>query len=286
MSQFPVNRMPNVRWQQNLPAGVLSSINSDATPRVVHQRDTDAQQAWVAENAPRMPWDRFVRDVFHPTPGEHVGIIGATGQGKTHLQNSILPYWPFVAAFATKNNDNTMDAMIEKSGYERFAKWYPLSALDHPRRVIWPETKNLKSQTTVQRKVFDHAIESIWAEGGRPKDKPVGWAIAIDELWWFSNKLGMDEYIKVILLQGRSNGISLIAATQRPSWVPVELYSQSTHLFFFAESDEKNLIRIGEINHRNKAAIRLMVSSLEQHQVLYVNTRTGRMARTRAPLPR
>lgn len=246
----------------------------------------DPLRAYVATTAPRMPWDRFITNLFQPRPGEHAGIIGATGQGKTHLQNSILPFWPFVAAFATKNNDVTMERLIKDSGYERFTRWYPLSAVDHPRRVIWPDVKNLKTQTDTQRKVFDHAIESIWAEGGRPADAPIGWAIAIDELWWFSNKLGMDEYIKVILLQGRSNGISLIAATQRPAWVPVELYSQATHLFFFAENDEKNLQRIGEINHRDKRGIRHIVSNLEQHQVLYVNTRTGQMARTRAPMPK
>lgn len=260
---FPVNPMPRVRW-----------------------KDSDEMRSWAASNAPRMPWDKFVRTVFQPVPGEHAGIIGATGQGKTHLQNSILPFWPFVAAFGTKNNDTTMERLIREGGYERFHRWYPLSARDHPRRVIWPDTKSLKDMTSVQRKVFDDAIEKIWAEGGRPADNPVGWAIAVDELWWFSNKLGMSEYMKVVYLQGRSNGISLIAATQRPFEVPLEMYSQSTHLFFFQDSDENNLRRIGEMRSGNKAEIRVMVSALDRHQVLYVNTRTGRMCRTRAPMPK
>lgn len=265
MTNFPVNPMsplPQMRW-----------------------RNSSEQKAWMAREAPRKPWAKFIAQDFHPIPGEHVGIIGTTGAGKTHLQNSILPFWPFVVAFATKNTDITMERMIKHSGFERFARWYPLSPIDHPRRVIWPPVKNLKTQTAAQRQVFDHAIESIWAEGGRPADKPVGWAIAVDELWWFSNKLGMDEYIKVILLQGRSNGVSLIAATQRPAWVPVELYSMSTHLFFFHETDDVNLRRISEINSQNKSGVRQLVMSLDTHQVLYVNTRTGKMVRTRAPVP-
>lgn len=267
MANFPVNRvspLPSVRWRA----------------------DGDDRRAWVASNAPRMPWDKFTRTVFQPLPGEHLAIIGATGQGKTHLQNNVLPYWPFVAVFATKNNDSTIDRLISESSYERFDRWYPLSPLDHPRRVIWPNVPNLKTQTKVQRDVFDHAIESIWAEGGRPKDKPVGWAVAIDEFWWFSNQLGMDQYLKVILFQGRSNGVSLIAATQRPVDVPVALYSQSTHLFFFHDDDNRNLERIGEMKHSDKSAIKYMVSTLDEHQVLYVNTRTGRMVRTRAPAPK
>lgn len=283
---FPVSRMSRVDWGN--PAAVTMSGGNVHVGQSIddYGRDYAGIQSFAATHAPRIPWDKFIRTVFRPEPGEHCGIIGATGQGKTHLQNSILPFWPFVTAFATKNNDITMKRLIDDGGYERFARWYPLSAMDHPRRVIWPEVKNLKEQSTKQKAVFEHAIENIWAEGGRPAHKPVGWAIAIDELWWFSNKLGMDDYIKVILLQGRSNGISLIAATQRPAWVPVEIYSQATHLFFFAENDSRNLMRIGEINHRDKTGIRLLVANLEPHQVLYVNTRTGHMVRTRAPKPR
>jgi hypothetical protein len=284
---FPVYGMPNVAWDANRPSNGMQPYDavSERLEGNAALGDMTQIKAWVANAAPRMPWDRFITNVFRPKAGEHAGIIGATGQGKTHLQNSILPFWPFVVAFATKNNDDTMERLIRNGGYEKFSKWYALSARDHPRRVIWPQSRNLKEQTGVQRSVFEHAIENIWAEGGRPPSNPVGWAIAIDELWWFSNKLGMEEYIKVILLQGRSNGISLIAATQRPAWVPVEIYSQATHLFFFAENDARNLQRIGEINHRDKRGIRHIVSNLEEHQVLYVNTRTGQMVRTRAPKP-
>lgn len=294
MTMFPVNRPYPVRWDQ--PPARVDVVNGNVqvdpqySPRPYDEQpdvvgNDNRTLAWIATNAPRIPWDRFTEQVFRPLPGEHCGIIGATGQGKTHLQNSILRFWPFVAVFGTKNTDVTMDRLLRSGGYERFDKWYQLSALDHPRRVIWPRVRNLKEQTGVQRATFENAIEHIWAEGGRPPERPVGWAIAMDELWWFSNKLAMDEYIKVILLQGRSNGISLIAATQRPAWVPVELYSSSTHLFFFAENDSRNLQRIGEINHRDKRGIRHIVSTLEPHQVLYVNTRTGRMVRTRAPKP-
>jgi hypothetical protein len=253
---------------------------------VVRWRESDEFRSWAANNAPRMPWDKFTRTVFHPTPGQHAAIIGATGQGKTYLLRNIMPFWPYVAAFGTKNHDSTMQAIVDEDGYERYERWVPMSAYDHPRRVIWPNIPKLREQKARQKVVFENAIDAIWAEGGRPKNDPIGWAIAIDELWWFSNMLQMREDMQVLLLQGRSNGISLLAATQRPFEVPVELYSMSTHLFFFQDDDENNLRRIGEIKSSNKGNIRLLVSSLDEHQVLYVNTRTGKMARTRAPKPK
>lgn len=257
--------------------------NAAPTMSLWDREDPNARPAWVATHAPRIGWEDFITHVFHPEPGEHALTVGSTGSGKTHLQNGLLHKWPFVAAFATKNNDVTMDQLISHQRYERFARWWPLSAKDHPRRVIWPPAGNLKTMTDIQKKVFSHAMESIWGEGGRPKAKPVGWAVAMDEAWWFANQLGLINYMRIWLQQGRSNGISLLAASQRPAWIPTELYSQTTYLFFFQETEKKNLDRIGEINHKDSAGVKFIVNNLEPWQFLFVNTNTGFMCRTRAP---
>lgn len=248
-------------------------------------RDASAGHALLATNAPRMPWDVFTRSVFDPRPGEHVAIIGPTGQGKTVLQTEILPFFPFVAVFATKPVDRSMKELIVNQGYKRLAHWHRLDPFDVPKRVVWPDASSLKAIST-QRRVFAHAFQSIFREGGRPEHNPVGWAVGIDELWYIVNVLGLDEAVKLFLLQGRSLGHSLIVATQRPSKVPLEVYDQSTHLFYFRDNDRRNLDRLSEINARDSALVKLIVQNLDQHQVLYINTRTGQMVRTRTPVPR
>jgi hypothetical protein len=75
----------------------------------------------------------------------------------------------------------------------------------------------------------------------------------------------------------------MILATQRPSGVPLEMYSQATHVFLFLERERRNLERLGEINSINSGLVRTIVSRLEEHQVLYINTVSGKMARTRLP---
>lgn len=254
-------------------------------PKAMRWKDSTDRQAAFASKAPRMPWDRFIQGTFDPVPGEHVAIIGPTGQGKTVLQNSILPFFPFVAVFATKPVDNSMDRLIREGNYIRINKWYSLNPIDSPRRVVWPDARSIHAAEK-QREVFADAMEKIFREGGRPAHAPVGWAIAIDELWYFTNILKLQIEVKMILLQGRSLGVSFIAATQRPAWVPLEIYDQSTHLFFFRDNDATNLERIGRINARDRGLIKDIVSDLERHQVLYINTRTGRMARTHAPTPK
>lgn len=260
MSRFPVNPLPTTSWSR------------------------ESWEAAVSQAVPRRPWDRFMRD-FNPKPGEHVAIIGPTGQGKTILQTNILPKYPFVAAFATKPLDKSMDRLVTEHGYIRLAKWYRLNPIDHPRRIIWPDASNLNS-VDLQKTVFENAFNHIFREGGRPANNPVGWAVAIDELWYIVNMLGLSQEVKLFLLQGRSLGESLIVATQRPSSVPLEVYDQSTHLFFFRDNDRRNLDRLSEINTRaDSRVMRMTISNLEDHQVLYVNTRNGMMLRTRAPAP-
>lgn len=247
------------------------------------RRDKHAANAALARFAPRMPWDRFYAQ-FHPKSGEHIAIVGPTGRGKTEIQNNILPKYHFVAVFATKPQDETMERLIKNGGYTRLQRWRSLNLHDYPRRVIWPDATKLDAQE-YQKDVFADALDKIFREGGRPKHNPVGWATAVDELWYFVNMLGLGKQIKMFLFQGRSLGISLILATQRPADVPLEVYDQSTHLFFLRDNDESNIERLAKISSLDSGLVRFIIPRLEDYQALYVNTRTGMMIRTRTPVP-
>lgn len=232
----------------------------------------DVRLARVSNEAPRVPWDKFVR-ALHWAPGEHFGLVGPTGQGKTTMLFNLLPLHPYVTVFATKPADESMDALIDQ-GYLKLRRWEPRDPIQFPRRVLWPDARAMNSQG-VQREVFQDAMARIYREGG--------WTVAFDELWYMSQILRMDTEIKTYLLQARSLKISILAATQRPAWVPRELYTSCTHLMFWRVNDETDLNSIAGIGWRSANLIRETVADLEPFQVLYVNTRTGYMCRTRCP---
>lgn len=229
--------------------------------------------AEVSTQAPRIPWDVFVRSHFRWVPGEHVALIGPTGQGKTTMMLALLPMHPYAVVFATKPRDETTTKLLQR-GYLLLHEWKSLDAKDYPRRVLWPDASRLDSEAK-QKVVFHDAFGRIYREGN--------WTVALDETWYLDNVLGLDRDIKTYLLQARSLGISLVAGTQRPAWVPVEMYSSCTHLFFWRTNDETDLKRISGIGWRSSELIRNLVSNLERFQALYINTRTGLMVRTRCP---
>lgn len=232
--------------------------------------------------APVLPWNEFIDvknriGVFRWEQGQHVALIGPTGRGKTTLALAILPLRKYITVLATKPRDETLTAFGKSHGFTKYQEWpvdYPEKS---PRRLIWPDATKLYS-VAVQRQVFRSTLNQIYTEGN--------WCVYVDELWYLIHHLKLEFETRTYLQQARSNGISFVASTQRPAFVPLEIYDQSTHLFFWKDGDERNLNRISGISWLSSNRIRSLVANLEPHQVLYVNTVSGFMCRTTAPVGR
>ena len=158
----------------------------------------------------------------------------------------------------------------------RVETWQSLDPRDFPKRVLWPTAMSMDS-TTLQRDVFRDAFQKIYREGS--------WTVAVDETYYISELLGLKSELRQYLTQARALDISLVSATQRPAWVPRELYTSCTHLFFWRVNERTDLDSISGIGTLDSRIIREIVSNLEMFQCLYINTRSGRMARTKAPAP-
>jgi hypothetical protein len=144
-----------------------------------------------------------------------------------------------------------------------------------PKRLLWPDATQLDSEPEQQR-VFGKALADIYASGG--------WCPVFDDYWYLAHILKFEKQTKKFLANARSNDIPMVVCAQRPAGNRlVELFDQSTHLFFARDNDRSNLDRIAGVGWLDSDVIRAHVAHLDRYQFLYVNTRNGDMYRTTAP---
>lgn len=239
-----------------------------------------------------VPWSEFwprISSALSPErwhQGQHISLIGANGSGKTVLAHSLLPCRAFVAVLATKPKDPEM-SKLSRNGYKVIRRWPPTQVPETGCRVIlWPkiDRRALKFQ---QRQVMAHALDSIYEAGS--------WCVYADELHYLAQTLGLSKPLIDLWQQGRSLGISLVASMQRPAWVPLAAYTESTHLFFFRCHEARDLKTITGIGSLDSKRIRDIVTRLPGPPVagfsrdeccafLHVNVRSGRLTVSRVQL--
>lgn len=243
----------------------------------------------VAENqlldVERIPWDQFLREHFAWSQGEHVALIGPTGCGKTTLALRLLPYRRYVAAFATKRKDETMDYLLTERHYRLIDEWPPPPQVE--RAVLWPRlpvtlrnvfrTPDTAELLAIQQEKFAEALDDLYWSGA--------WAPYVDEAWYIDVYLGLRKKLNLLLGAGRSGGVSMVMGTQRPVNVTRSMFSESTHLFLWRLTDMSDRKRLLEISGGvDKRFIMHAVAKLSKHDVFYVNTRLGTMVTTRVEL--
>lgn len=229
---------------------------------------------------PRVTWAEFHDELAASwAQGEHFSMIGPTGAGKTTLALGVLDIRSYVVALATKPRDATMDKLVKSAGWRKIPSWDrrpPIVGDKGKRLILWPpfrEPEDIERQAVE----LDRAMRAMFVEGS--------WAVFADELFYLTRQLGLSRMLEMYWSQGRSVGLTLIGGTQRPAHVPLMAYDQATHLAFWRDNDETNLRRIGGLGGLDAQGIRRTVAGLPRHDVLYLNTRTGRQLITRAPRP-
>lgn len=243
-----------------------------ARPRSVESIELDDQ---TAKNGVGLPpflrWGAFLNQ-FHWHQGEHVTMVGPTGAGKTSLALQILPRRDYVIVLATKKRDISLYRPLEKQGYvtqtdldldwERFPRIIYKPPLDEPTRRALEE----------QAEDFSEALVEVFQVGN--------WCLYGDEIRYLTDNLKLKSEMDVLWLQGRSLGISIMVSTQRPVSIPLLAFDQATHLFIWKTTLRDDVLRVAEFGGDRSEEIRWTVPRLPEHELLYVNTRTGQLVRT------
>lgn len=217
------------------------------------------------ERYPETKWPNLLRHLGRNwSQGEHIAIVGPTGVGKTTLLSQILPIRTYCALLVTKVHDDTLKN--EFPDFYKIDKWPP--KLHQNKVMVWPQAqKTIRETITHQRNTFKDALDRIFHERN--------WCVVFDEQHFVCKKLGLSIENEMFLHQGRSSGISVVNGCQRPAWVPLATYPDSTHAFVWRTTlaeDRRRLADLGGIDRRDFERNMLR---LGKHDFIYVDTRRG-----------
>lgn len=189
--------------------------------------------------------------------GEHVGIIGPTGAGKTYIARDLLELRKYSVVFATKSKDKT----LEEYSFEHYQDW----PADYDVRfvLLWRKAKRL-GDFQQQRNLIYRAMDDIYRHGG--------WTIYFDDLYYIAETLGLKRAIQMLYTQVRSQEVSLISSMQRPRWVPLEAVSQASYLICFRVRDKVDIERIAGGMGIDRKEFMGAMNELGQYEFFLVRT--------------
>ncbi len=202
--------------------------------------------------------------------GEHVSFLGPTQSGKTTLAFEALsrstgPRVPGLV-LVMKPKDATVTRWTRQLQYRRVRSWPPLPSPTQPRPngyVLWPRhTFDFGRDNALLSGEFHKALRDSYKRGNR--------AVFADEVWGLKHELGLEDDLIALWSRGASMGCGLWAATQRPSHVPLWMYSQAHHLFASYDPDKRSRDRLAEIGGVDPDLVRDIVMRLGKYQWLYV----------------
>jgi hypothetical protein len=226
---------------------------------------------------PEVGWDEFL-ERFHNLwqPGEHVSAIGRSGSGKTTMITQLLDERRYVVVLLTKRTDPLFPT-FRRRGYKPVRNVSEWPERDwHPKIVIHIPTEGLgrregERQAGEIRRVLDHA----WDLGDVD--------LYIDEIAELADLLGLERELRTFWKEARSAGVSVVAGTQRPARVPLEMYDQPRFLLFWHSSNREAMKRLADMNAGDPELARQVVAQLDRYEVLAIDGYEQELVRTRPP---
>jgi hypothetical protein len=241
------------------------------------QEDTDNPDIEIK----RFGREEFVQEVFAPhyEPGQHVAIMGPTGSGKTTVAYELLnevatPELPAIV-LVMKPRDPVVKDFSKSTGFRTTQRWPPLinraykdagGGLGKRQRgwVFWPRhsLRDIRRDDAMLTREFRRVLVESYRKGNR--------IIFADEIVGLSKELNLEDELNAIWMRGRSMGCGLWAATQRPFYAPLNMYSQSEHLIMFRDPDKRSVDRFEQIGGVEPKLVETAIRRLQKHEFVYI----------------
>jgi len=232
------------------------------------------------------PRSVFFTQYWHYKPGESVTALCPYGGGKTQLMLEALDHTAQENLPATflimKPRDKTISRFIaaHKEATRTVRDWPPTQVGWFSRLfsrgprfwVLWPaETGDPEADDARHTAIFRRCLRLMYVAGGKRGKKHRDSIIFADETFSLEQEMGLTPDLRRIWTKGRSLGVGLWAATQRPAFISKWAY-QAQHIFIGNDSDLDAQRRYGEIGANfDPVVVRDLVAGLKPFQFLYIS---------------
>lgn len=170
-------------------------------------------------------------DTIAPAPGQRGVIVGRTGTGKSTLARAL------VYMMATRQRLVIIDPKGD------FSPPVPCTLITAPGQAV--RARNIIYRPSIDSDVVsdvDSILRSVYNAGNC--------AVYIDELFGVQEKGNYPSALLPIYTRGRSRGITVLGAVQRPCKVPLECISECDRHYTFALQMGDDRRRMAEVSGR------------------------------------
>jgi hypothetical protein len=108
-----------------------------------------------------------------------------------------------------------------------------------------------------------------------------GWTLWLDEVRYLTELLKLDRELNLLWLQGRSAGTVMVALTQRPVSVPLNMFEQSRFLITFKIKGLEDRRTMASYAGENQPVVIDVAARLPKYELLMVDAEDDYAVRTR-----
>jgi hypothetical protein len=231
-----------------------------------------------------LPWDQFLRYMaWSWAPGQHIAMIGPTGEGKTTFAAGLLDLRKYVLALDPKGEDDTLGA----SGFERVSHlpgqrlglvwrlrhWGAARQWDRIHQDI-AEGKRARvivggpSRTLEQ----DAANQDLMGRTFAYAREAGGWTVYVDEFELISSirMFNLGQRVERMLISARSDGTSVITSYQAQAWVSKHATRQARFAVMWPTGDRDMIKNVAQAMGRDWRQLAAAVDELPPFHVCVI----------------
>lgn len=227
-------------------------------------------------------------------PGQHMALIGTTGDGKTTHAVGILGQRKFVLALDPKGEDET----LAQSGYIRVRGlpqdgWRKLGAKD---QRVWRDIHKRIEEGKDARVIVgggartdaeDLALQTLMRDAITYCRHAGGWTLYVDEFELLSSQrmFRLGPSIERMLITARRDRTSVVTSFQAPAWVSKHATRQAKSTVMWPIGDPDMIKMIAQGMGRNWKEIAAAADELPQFHTMTIprSKSGGPLVITRAP---